>query len=127
MWLLELLGHRDARILDCGRESWKRAGRAWTDKASTPTSSRRRPGDVPAGLEVVAACQADCQDRQLPGRPHLLLRRRPDAGRHRHRGEMEYGPGDFFHMPPGHDAWIVGDKRCVMLDFAGVAKYAKKA
>jgi quercetin dioxygenase-like cupin family protein len=40
--------------------------------------------------------------------------------------EMEYGPGDFFNMPPGHDAWVVGDKRCVMLDFTGVAKYAKK-
>lgn len=38
----------------------------------------------------------------------------------------EYGPGDFFFMPAGHDAWIVGDKRCVMLDSTGVAKYAKK-
>jgi quercetin dioxygenase-like cupin family protein len=41
--------------------------------------------------------------------------------------QMEYGPGDFFHMPPGHDAWIVGDKRCVLLDFTGVSKYAKPA
>jgi len=32
-----------------------------------------------------------------------------------------------FHMPPGHDAWIVGDKRCVLIDFTGVAKYAKPA
>jgi hypothetical protein len=30
-------------------------------------------------------------------------------------------------MPPGHDAWIVGDKPCVMIDFTGVAKYAKPA
>lgn len=41
--------------------------------------------------------------------------------------ETEYGPGDFFFMPPGHDAWIVGDKKCVLFDFTGVAKYAKKA
>jgi hypothetical protein len=40
--------------------------------------------------------------------------------------QTEYGPGDFFFMPAGHDAWIVGDKRCVLLDFVGVAKYAKK-
>lgn len=40
--------------------------------------------------------------------------------------ETEYGPGDFFCMPAGHDAWIVGDKRCVLLDFTGVAKYAKE-
>jgi len=41
--------------------------------------------------------------------------------------QVEYGPGDAFHMPPGHDAWIVGDKRCVLIDFTGVAKYAKPA
>ncbi len=41
--------------------------------------------------------------------------------------EVEYGAGDAFHMPPGHDAWIVGDKRCVLIDFTGVAKYAKPA
>ncbi len=40
--------------------------------------------------------------------------------------ETEYGPGDFFLMPAGHDAWVVGDKRCVLLDFTGVGKYAKK-
>jgi quercetin dioxygenase-like cupin family protein len=41
--------------------------------------------------------------------------------------QVEYGPGDAFHMPPGHDAWIVGDQRCVLIDFTGVAKYAKPA
>jgi len=40
--------------------------------------------------------------------------------------ETEYGPGDFFFMPAGHDAWILGDKRCVILDFTGVSNYAKK-
>ena len=40
--------------------------------------------------------------------------------------ETEYGPGDFFYMPAGHDAWVIGDKRCVMLDFTGIATYAKK-
>ena len=40
--------------------------------------------------------------------------------------EAEFGPGDFFCMLAGHDAWIAGDKRCVILDFTGVAKYARK-
>jgi hypothetical protein len=40
-------------------------------------------------------------------------------------GEREFGPGDAFHMPPGHDAWIVGDKPCVLLDFGGLKGYAK--
>jgi len=24
--------------------------------------------------------------------------------------ENEFGPGDPFHMPPGHNTWIVGDE-----------------
>jgi hypothetical protein len=40
--------------------------------------------------------------------------------------ETEYGRGDLFCMPAGHDAWIVGDKRCVILDFTDVANYAEK-
>lgn len=38
--------------------------------------------------------------------------------------EMEYGPNDVFYMPPGHDAWVVGNQRCVLFDVTGVAKYA---
>jgi hypothetical protein len=41
--------------------------------------------------------------------------------------QVEYGTGDAFHMPAGHNAWIVGDKRRVLIDFAEVAKYAKPA
>jgi hypothetical protein len=29
-----------------------------------------------------------------------------------------------FHMPPGQDAWIVGDEKCVLLDFGGLKGYA---
>jgi len=32
--------------------------------------------------------------------------------------------GDVFTMPPGHDAWTVGDQACVLYD-TGVARYAK--
>ena len=41
--------------------------------------------------------------------------------------EMEYGPDDALVIPPGHDAWIVGDEPCVVLDFAGADEYAKGA
>jgi hypothetical protein len=30
-----------------------------------------------------------------------------------------------FHMPPGHDAWVVGNQRCVLFDATGVAHYAQ--
>jgi len=39
--------------------------------------------------------------------------------------EMEYGPGDFAVMAPGHDAWVVGDEPCVVIDWQGYADYAK--
>jgi len=40
--------------------------------------------------------------------------------------ETEYGPGDVGVIPPGHDAWIVGDDRCVVIDWQGFAEYAKR-
>jgi quercetin dioxygenase-like cupin family protein len=40
--------------------------------------------------------------------------------------EAEFGPGDFMVCPPGHDAWIVGDEPCVVIDWQGVADYAKR-
>jgi hypothetical protein len=31
--------------------------------------------------------------------------------------EITVGPGEAFEVGPGHDAWVVGDKPCVALDF----------
>ena len=28
-------------------------------------------------------------------------------------------------IPPGHDAWVVGDEPCVQVDFTGMEAYAK--
>lgn len=41
--------------------------------------------------------------------------------------EHEYVPGETFNMPPGHDAWTVGDEPCVLVDFGGLQGYAKPA
>jgi hypothetical protein len=40
--------------------------------------------------------------------------------------EGEVGPGDVLMIPPGHDAWVVGDETCVVLDFAGMEHYAQR-
>ncbi len=40
--------------------------------------------------------------------------------------ELEIGPGEAFVIPPGHDAWTVGDESCISLDFSGMELYAKK-
>jgi mannose-6-phosphate isomerase-like protein (cupin superfamily) len=38
----------------------------------------------------------------------------------------EMGPGDAAEIPPGHDAWVVGNEPCVAIDFAAGQIYAKK-
>ena len=39
--------------------------------------------------------------------------------------ETEIGPGDVVSIPPGHDAWVVGNETCVQVDFSGMENYAK--
>jgi quercetin dioxygenase-like cupin family protein len=41
--------------------------------------------------------------------------------------EAEGGPGDVAVIPPGHNAWVIGDEPCVMLDFTGAKDYAKES
>jgi quercetin dioxygenase-like cupin family protein len=38
--------------------------------------------------------------------------------------EFVMGPGDLFHVPPGHDSWVVGDEPYVSLHFLGADSYA---
>jgi quercetin dioxygenase-like cupin family protein len=40
--------------------------------------------------------------------------------------EQEVGPGDVVAIPPGHDAEIVGDEACVLVDFGEFGDYAKR-
>jgi quercetin dioxygenase-like cupin family protein len=39
--------------------------------------------------------------------------------------EFDVSQGDAIHIPPGHDAWVVGDQPYVGVDFAGAEEYAK--
>ena len=38
--------------------------------------------------------------------------------------EMELGPGDVFEIPPGHDAWVIGDEPYVSVDFEALRGFA---
>jgi class 3 adenylate cyclase len=38
---------------------------------------------------------------------------------------MEVGPGSVFEIPPGHDAWVVGDEPFVSIDVAGMRSFAR--
>lgn len=40
--------------------------------------------------------------------------------------EGEVGPGDVARIDPGHNAWVVGDDACEVVDFGAMATYAKQ-
>ena len=37
----------------------------------------------------------------------------------------EVHPGSVYHIPPGHDGWVIGDDPVVAVEFQGAATYAK--
>ncbi len=41
--------------------------------------------------------------------------------------ELELGPGDVFEIPPGHDAWVVGDSPWISVDFEAMRTYGRTA
>ncbi len=62
------------------------------------------------------SCEASHSSYVLSGRMHIVM----DDGE-----AVDVGPGDYVVIPPGHDAWTVGDEACVMLDVAGMENYAR--
>lgn len=62
------------------------------------------------------SCQVHHIGYQVAGR----MAARADDG-----SQQEYGPGDVYNIPPGHDAWVVGDEAVVSVDFRGAEAYAK--
>ena len=39
--------------------------------------------------------------------------------------QAEFGPGEVSLLPPGHDAWAVGNDPVVVIDITGMIEYAK--
>lgn len=62
------------------------------------------------------SCQAPHLQCLLSGRLHVSM----DDG-----SEQEFGPGDVVSVPPGHDAWVVGNDPLVAIDITGMGEYAK--
>ena len=53
-----------------------------------------------------ASCQVEHVGMVVSGRAMIAM----DGGE-----ERIVGPGDVFHVPPGHDSWVVGDVRLASL------------
>jgi len=62
------------------------------------------------------SCQAPHFQYHLSGRLGVKM----DDG-----SEAEFGPGEISVLPPGHDAWVVGDDTVVVIDVTGANVWAK--
>ena len=60
-------------------------------------------------------CKVEHVGLVVSGRAALLM----DDGT-----ELVMKPGDLFHVPPGHDSWVVGDEPYVSLHFLDAESYA---
>lgn len=61
-------------------------------------------------------CQAPHFGYQIAGRLHIQM---ADGT------EFDIMPGQVGAVPPGHDAWVLGDEEAVLLDWQGASDYAK--
>jgi quercetin dioxygenase-like cupin family protein len=41
--------------------------------------------------------------------------------------EQEFGPGDVYVIPPGHDGWVVGDEPFVGIEWKSAETYAQSS
>lgn len=62
------------------------------------------------------SCQHHHQGVVIAGRLHV----RSDEG-----GERILTPGDAYDIPPGHDAWVLGDESCVGIEFQSAQGWGK--
>lgn len=63
------------------------------------------------------SCEAAHLTYRIAGRLHIVM----DDG-----SEQEFGPGDVSLIPPGHEAWVVGNDPVVIVDISSMKDYAKR-
>jgi quercetin dioxygenase-like cupin family protein len=62
------------------------------------------------------SCEAPHTQYMLSGHIKVMM----DDG-----SEEEFGPGDTAVIPPGHNAWVIGNDPVVAIDFTGLKNYGK--
>lgn len=62
-------------------------------------------------------CEASHLQFQLSGRLHVKMEDGTEA---------EFVAGDVVSIPPGHDAWVVGNEPVVVIDISGMQNFAKR-
>jgi hypothetical protein len=67
-------------------------------------------------LAHTQSCESSHLQYQMAGRLHVVM----DDGT-----EQDFGPGEVYHIPPGHDAWVIGNDPVVVLDISGMRDFAR--
>jgi hypothetical protein len=67
-------------------------------------------------LAHTQSCEAAHLQYHIAGRLHVVM----DDGT-----AQDFGPGDVSCIPPGHDAWVVGNDPVLLVDITGMRDYAK--
>ena len=113
--LLPLDSPTETRSFEKGRFEVYAVGPVTVGRASYEPGWRWSEHVKPvAGTEL---CQAPHQQYQISGRIHVVM---ADGT------ELESGPGDVTTLPPGHDAWVVGDEPAVVVDWHGASVWAAR-
>lgn len=63
------------------------------------------------------SCEASHLQYHIAGSLHVEM----DDG-----SAKDFGPGDIAFIPPGHDAWVVGNEPVVILDISGMKNFGKR-
>jgi hypothetical protein len=86
------------------------------DNGVTIGKGTLQPGWCVKPIVKTNSCQVPHTSYIMSGRMRVVM----DDGT-----ELEGGHGDTAIISPGHNAWVVGDDPCVMIDFTGAKEYAK--
>lgn len=103
----------ELRVFDKGRLELVSLGGVTFGRATFQPGWRWSTSVKP--LVNTRSCEAPHLQYHISGRLHVVM----DDG-----SQEEFGLGDVSLLPPGHDAWVVGEDPAVVIDISGMGDYA---
>jgi hypothetical protein len=105
----------EVRTFDKGKVELIKIGNAVLGRATLQPGWRWSESVKP--IAKTASCEAPHFQYHASGVLHIKM----DDGT-----ERDCKTGDVSLLPSGHDAWVVGDEPVVLIDFQGMADYARE-
>ena len=109
-----LLKPDDVRTFDKGRVELVKLGGVSFGRATLQPGWKWSTCVKP--IAQTKSCEAAHLQYHVSGRLHVVM----DDG-----SAQKFGPGEVSLLPPGHDAWVVGNEPVVVIDISGMTEYAQ--